>query len=83
MKNHVYSPELLPLIQSLLATLADIDFAHEREIERLERRVDDWAVKQRRMAMEQAHRERRAPYVQQLAELEARVGAGMPDLDTA
>ena len=83
MKSRVYSPKLLPLIQSLSATLADIEFAHEREMERLEGPADDWALQQRRMDLEQAYRERRAPYVEQLAELQARVRAGMPDSDAA
>jgi hypothetical protein len=84
MKIQVYSPSLLPLMQTLSATLADIDFAYERELELLEERGGDPAPKERRRkALEQAHRERRAPYVQHLAELESRVGAGMPDLNAA
>ena len=84
MNCRCYSPSLLPLMQSLAATLADIDFAHEREVEALETRGGDPALKERRRrALEQAHRERRAPCVQQLAELESRVRQGMPDLDAA
>jgi hypothetical protein len=31
----LYSPAIQPLMQNLLATLADIDFAHQREVERV------------------------------------------------
>jgi hypothetical protein len=72
MNNVFYSPSALPLMQSLLATLADIDFAHECELQRLATGSGDPALKGRvRAQLEASHRERRAPYVQQLGTLEA------------
>ena len=39
----MYSPELQLLLQSLLATLADIDFAHESDIETVRTSsAEDW-----------------------------------------
>jgi hypothetical protein len=81
MNNQPYSPSILPLMQSLAATLADIDFAHERDIEFIEGRAGDPALKARRLrTIKQEHRERRAPYVQELAALQSRVCEGMPDV---
>jgi hypothetical protein len=74
MNDHFYSPSALPLMQSLLATLADIDFAHECELQRLATGSGDPALKGRvRAQLEASHRARRAPYVQQLGVLEARI----------
>ncbi len=40
---HTYSPEVLPLLQLLLATLADIDFEHESDIETVRNSsADEW-----------------------------------------
>ena len=81
MKNQLYSPSILPLMQSLAATLADIDFAHERDIEFIEGRAGDPALKARRLrAIKQEHRERRAPYFQELAALQSRICERMPDV---
>jgi hypothetical protein len=81
MNNKPYSPSILPLMQSLAATIADIDFAYERDVESIERRPGDPALKARRLtAIRQVHRERRAPYVQELAALQSRVCEAMPDV---
>jgi hypothetical protein len=74
MNDHFYSPSALPLMQSLLATLADIDFAHECDLQRLATGSVDPALKGRvRAQLEASHPARRAPYVQQLGVLEARI----------
>jgi hypothetical protein len=81
MNNQPYSPSILPLMQSLAATLADIDYSYERDIEFIEGGTGDPALKARRLrAIKQEHRERRAPYVQELAALQSRVCEGMPDV---
>jgi hypothetical protein len=70
----VYSPDILPRLQSLLADLADIDFACEKDLEAIERGLGDESLKRRKIAqLWQDHQERRAPYVTALEELQAQV----------
>jgi tryptophanyl-tRNA synthetase len=70
----MYSPELQPLLQSLLATLADIDFEHERERDNINGRAMDMNLKIRLLEkLKQHHRERREPYLEQLAILQERI----------
>ena len=70
----MYSPELQPLLQSLLATLADIDFEHERERDMINSRTMDTNLKIRLLEkLRRHHRERREPYIQQLAILQKRI----------
>jgi hypothetical protein len=74
----MYSPSLQPLLQSLLATLANIDFEYERERERLSDRTLDMALKVRVLEkLKQHHHERREPYVQQLSVLQDRIRQGV------
>ena len=81
MKNPCYRPSTLPLMQTMLATLADLDFAQGRELGRIDASSGDPTLKTRlRAQLEARHRERREPYVQQLGVLEARFKAGMPDV---
>ncbi len=69
----VYSPDILPQFQALLADLADIDFAFEQKLEAIERGLGDESLKGRKIAqLWQDHQERRAPYIAALEELEAR-----------
>jgi len=76
-----YSAEIQPLMQTLLAILADLDFAHECELERIEAGPGDLALKEcLRARLEAQHCERRAPYLQQLGRLEARMWAEAPDV---
>jgi len=68
----VYSPSLLPLMQSLLATLANIDAEHEHEVGRVTRSSAQASLKAHLLAkLKQRHR--REPYVQQLAVLKQRL----------
>jgi hypothetical protein len=72
--TRMYCPDLQPLLQSLLATLADIDFEHEREHDMVSRRTHDVNLKTRVLEkLKQQHRERREPYIQQLAILQQRI----------
>jgi hypothetical protein len=70
----VYSPALQPLMQSLLTTLANIDCEHEREIAKAGRSSAQASFKSHLLAkLKQRHRERREPYVQQIAILKQRM----------
>jgi hypothetical protein len=70
----MYSPDLQPLLQSLLGTLADIDFEYERERDTISARTMDAKFKIRLLEkLKQHHRERREPYLQQLAILHERI----------
>ena len=64
------------VIQSLLATLANIDLEYERETQRVARSATQASVKVHVLErLKQRHRERREPYVQQVALLEQRMRA--------
>lgn len=68
-----YSPELQPLMQSLLATLADIEFEHESELSKLRASRMDARIKSELLCRLKArHQERREPYVIELTRLERR-----------
>jgi hypothetical protein len=68
-------------MQSLSAILADIDFAHEHEIDRINAGSSGGTLKEQlRHTVDARHRERREPYIQQLGVLEARIRADMPDV---
>jgi hypothetical protein len=72
----IYSSELTPLLQLLLSTLANIDFAFERDLEVVRSSTTDevlkWKVVNR---LHQQHRDKREPYLRQIAALEARISA--------
>lgn len=70
----MYSPTYQPLLQSLLATLADIDFDYEQERQRLCSSSPDSNFKIRALEkLKSRHHERRQPYIQQLAILQKRM----------
>ncbi|MBB3019606.1 hypothetical protein FHR70_002671 [Microvirga lupini] len=74
--DRVYSPDILPRLQSLLADLADIDFACEKSLKAIERGLGDESLKRRRIAqLWRDRQERRAPYVAALEELQEQVKA--------
>ena len=63
-----------PFMQSLLATLANIDFEYEHEIRRVGRSSTEAGVKNYLMErLRERHHERRSPYVRELAALERSV----------
>jgi hypothetical protein len=69
-----YPPEFLPLLQSLLAALADIDLAHEGDVGTVRNSsAEEWLKQTVIRRLGEAHRRRRAPYVRQLEVLEARI----------
>ncbi len=74
--HHVYSPEILPQMQSLLAALADLDCAYEVDVETV-RNSDTPEIIKRSVieTLRQRHQERRAPYVRQLEALQRRMRA--------
>jgi glucan phosphorylase len=70
----IYSPAFQPLLQSLLSTLADMDFDYEKEREKLSSTSPDTTVKSRALEkLKNRHRERREPYIQQLTILQKRM----------
>ncbi len=72
----MYSPDILPLLQSLLATLADIDFEHESEVESVRNSAsDEWLKQAAIRKLQERHRERRAPYIRELEALQERIRA--------
>jgi hypothetical protein len=72
----VYSPDLQPLLQSLLAALADIDLVHASEVAIVrDSDADEWLKQNVIRRLEERHRERRAPYVRQLEAVEERIRA--------
>ncbi len=73
---NMYLPHIQPLMQDLLRTLANIDFEHEIELEKLEASPMEPAFKRQiRERLKERHRERREPYIQHLAELHSRATA--------
>jgi hypothetical protein len=70
----IYSPAFQPLLQSLLATLADLDFDYEQQREKLSSTSPDATVRSRALEkLKNRHRERREPYIQQLTILQKRI----------
>ena len=73
---HTYSPEVLPLLQLLLATLADIDFEHESDIETVRNSsADEWLKQATIQKLLERRQKRRAPYVRKLEGLQKQIQA--------
>ena len=72
----IYSPEWQPLLQELLANLADIDCAHATDVEAVRTsNAEEWLKQTVIRRLEESHRMRRAPVVRQLDALEKRIRA--------
>lgn len=72
----VYPPNLQPLLQSILAALADTDFVHASEVALVrDSNADDWLKQSVIRRLEERHRERRAPYLRQIEAVEERIRA--------
>jgi hypothetical protein len=70
----MYSPATQPLLQSLLSTLADIDFEYEQARAKASKSSPDLNLRIRVLERLKAqHQERRTPYIQQLAILQERM----------
>ena len=69
-----YSPDILPLLQSLLAALADIDFEYQKDRETILKSAIEEPFKQRAIAtLAKRHHEQRAPYLREIDELEREI----------
>ncbi|WP_262266426.1 hypothetical protein [Microvirga yunnanensis] len=74
--DRIHAPDILPKLQSLLATLANIDTDHESNLIVIESRLMDDACKHRLIAdLRESHRLRRAPYLREVESLRKRMGA--------
>ena len=70
----LYPSELLPSLQSLLATLADLDFEHESDVETVRNSsADDWLKQTVIKTLDEQHQQRRAPYIEHLERLQKRM----------
>jgi hypothetical protein len=73
-RSRVYSPDILPLLQTVLADIADIDFAFEKSLETIKHSPADEERKSEMIAsLWRQHREQRAPYIRELAALRERI----------
>jgi hypothetical protein len=67
------SPSVDSMMREVLHMLGNIDFEHEVELDKVERNLTDQELKSSiRKKIETAHRERREPYVELLAQLRLR-----------
>ncbi len=72
----VYEPDILPRLQSLLATLADLDVAHASSLLVIESGdLDDIRKEQLIADLWETHCTRRAPYVREVEALGKRAEA--------
>ncbi len=71
-----YSPATLPLIQSLLATLANIEFEFERECEKADSILDAQLKARVLERLKVQHQARREPFVRQLSVLRKQAFGG-------
>lgn len=72
--RQVYASDLLPRLQSLLAALADIDAAHDKNLETIKNiPADDDRRNEMISTLRRAHSDLRAPYVQELLALRERM----------
>lgn len=73
-KARVYSPDILPLMQALLRTLADTDFQFQRDLETIRKSDIDEPLKLSAIAaLKLRHHERRAPYLLEINRLEDQI----------
>lgn len=69
-----YSPDIRNVIQETLRTLANIDFEHQLDFEKLERSNAGPELKQHiARKLRERHQQRREPYLRLVAELQAQV----------
>ena len=75
--RHPFYPEdICPRMQSLLAVLADFDYAHEKNLDTIRNSAADEAEKRDMLEMlTKQHQERRVPYVRELEALQRRIHA--------
>jgi nitrate reductase assembly molybdenum cofactor insertion protein NarJ len=69
-----YPPDFLPLLQLLLATLADLDFEHASDIEAVRTSsADEWLKRTTIRTLQERHQKRRAPYAHRLEALRKQI----------
>ena len=69
-----YSPDILPVLQSLLAALADIDFEYQKDRETILQSPVEEPLKRRAIAtLTKRHHERRDPYLREIDKLERQI----------
>ena len=70
----LYSTENKPLLQALLSTLADMDFVHDCEIERVSKTASTCSSVRASLLdkLWETHHQRREPYVRQISLLQYR-----------
>ena len=69
-----YPPDFLPLLQLLLATLADIDCEHESDIETVRNSsADEWLKQTTIRKLQERRQQRRAPYIRKLEGLQKHI----------
>ncbi len=74
--TQTYSPDLLPLMQLLLATLADLDFEHASDLEAVRTSsADEWLKQTTIRTLQERHQKRRAPYARRLDGLQKQLQA--------
>jgi hypothetical protein len=70
--------DLHALLQSTSRTLANLDFEHQHEVQRVERGRTDPALKKQIIDnLRRRHRERRQPYVALVAELQSHLSSAV------
>jgi hypothetical protein len=73
-RPRVYSADLQPLLQSLMSTLANMDFEYDQERSRMHVDPRDGTLKLRMLQkLQDRHQERRRPYVEQVILLQDRM----------
>ena len=72
--ERLYSTENKPLLQALLSTLADMDFVHDCEIERVSKSASTCSSVRASLLdkLWETHHQRREPYVRQISLLQFR-----------
>jgi hypothetical protein len=72
----VYPSELRLSLQSLLATLANLDFEHESDVETIgDSSANEWLKQTVIRKLLERHQQRRAPFFQQLERLQRQLQA--------
>jgi nitrate reductase assembly molybdenum cofactor insertion protein NarJ len=72
--GHRLTPDHHPLLQSLRATVTNIDFVYARERDNLNKALTDSDIKAHLLArLRERHREQRDPYIQHIAVLQERI----------
>ena len=69
-----YSPTILPMMQSLLRALGNIDYAYQKDRETILKSDIEEPLKQRAIAtLVKRHHKRRVPYLREIHRLERQV----------